>query len=282
MTDGAARLVFDLAAGEMAGLAFGPPGRDLDILFLHANGFNAHTYRAILAPLGTRFRVLAVDMRGHGRSSLPTDPTQHSWQVYADDLLELLAIVGPPRVLAGHSMGGATALLASPNLPPATKLVLFDPVLAPPPAYAHAAVHGVDYDHPMAKGALRRKADFPSRAAAFTAYRGRGAFATWRDETLADYLEDGLRALPEGGFRLSCAPEWEAANFAAAAIANPNAGLAETVCPAYVLKAEIGSVCALTDAPAQVRIEAIAGSSHFLPMEFPELVRAVLTDALEG
>ena len=287
MVGGAARRVFSLAAGEMAGLAFGPDERRLDILFLHANGFNALTCRSILAPLGMGMHVLAVDMRGHGLTRLPTETAGHSWRVYRDDLLALLAITGVPRVLAGHSMGGATAVLASPHLPAATKLVLFDPVLAPVALYDAAAVHGMGYDMPIAQGALRRKPNFESREAAFTAYRGRGAFTTWPDAVLRDYVQDGLRALPEGGFTLSCAPAWEAANFAAAGMVNPYMALAETACRTHVLKADIAPICALTEAQldaatrARVRIETVAGSSHFLPMERPDVVRRALLNALE-
>jgi surface antigen len=52
--------------GAIAALEFGPADRPLDVLFLHANGFNAGTYADILAPLGDRLRILAVDQRGHG------------------------------------------------------------------------------------------------------------------------------------------------------------------------------------------------------------------------
>src|SRR6185369_1776591 len=57
--------------GEMAFLDFGPPDRAPDVVFSHANGFNARTYRSILAPLAQDLRILAPDMRGHGASGLP-------------------------------------------------------------------------------------------------------------------------------------------------------------------------------------------------------------------
>ena len=52
----------------MAVLDFGPPDRAPDIVFSHANGFNARTYRSILAPLADRFRILAIDMGSRGIS----------------------------------------------------------------------------------------------------------------------------------------------------------------------------------------------------------------------
>ncbi|HYG26868.1 MAG TPA: alpha/beta hydrolase, partial [Caulobacteraceae bacterium] len=57
-------------AGEMSALDFGPADRPFDIVFLHANGFNALTYRSLLGPLSAGLRILAVDQRGHGESRL--------------------------------------------------------------------------------------------------------------------------------------------------------------------------------------------------------------------
>jgi pimeloyl-ACP methyl ester carboxylesterase len=270
-------------AGDMAVQEFGPAGRALDVLFLHANGFNAFTYRQILAPLGADLRVMAVDMRGHGHSRLPTIVEGHSWRVYADDVLALLAALGEvPRVLAGHSMGGATALLAAPALRggPPVELVLFDPVLAPPERYSAVP----DWEQPIARGALRRKGHFASGALAFIAYRGRGAFATWPDAVLQDYLADGLVAAPEGGVTLACAPGWEAANFASACIVSPYDGLEGTGGGVRVLKAERESVCFISGqepafgASDRGRLEVVPGTTHFLPMERPDLVRAALRE----
>ena len=49
-----------------------PPDRPVDIVFLHANGFNALTYQR--DPGTARrptLRVLALDQRGHGLTTLP-------------------------------------------------------------------------------------------------------------------------------------------------------------------------------------------------------------------
>ena len=80
-------------AGEMAALDFGPPDRAIDVVFLHANGFNALTYRSILGPLAAGLRVLAIDQRGHGASRLEARPegrrswirsaTMRRWQTHA-------------------------------------------------------------------------------------------------------------------------------------------------------------------------------------------------------
>ena len=54
----------------MAFLDFGAADRAVDAVFVHANGFNALTYRQILAPLTSHYRILAIDQRGHGATTL--------------------------------------------------------------------------------------------------------------------------------------------------------------------------------------------------------------------
>ncbi len=211
--------------GEIAALEFGPADRPLDILFCHANGFNALTYRSILAPL-EGLRVLAIDLRGHGATTLPTPiEDRDGWKIYRDDILALLPFVAEaPVVMAGHSMGGAARLLAAAAAPEKVRsLVLFDPVLMPD-ALSVAAAPSAVAQSPMVQGALRRRATFADKAAAFAAYRGRGAFATWSEAQLADYVEAGFVATDDGQVTLACAPAWEASNFASSPTSPPAAG----------------------------------------------------------
>lgn len=277
----ARRVALPARGGEMAVLDFGPPDRPVDIVFSHANGFNGRTYRSVLAPLADDLRILAVDMRGHGASTLPAvvDGWQ-GWLGYRDDLLALLASeTAGPVILAGHSMGGAASLLAAAEAPEHVKsLVLFDPVLLDT---ARAAADAGD--NPLAQGADRRRANFPDKAAAITAYTGRGAFRSWSSEQLADYVEAGFRATPEGEVTLTCAPAWEASNFRTHNY-DIWAAIRAIRCPIHMLRAEIGSTARIEGHEDDLRtvgavVETVPGTSHFLPMERPDLVRAALRSA---
>lgn len=272
--------------GTIAGLEFGPADRPLDVVFLHANGFNAGTYADVLAPLGERLRILAIDQRGHGRTTLPADPLAHdAWLVFRDDLLALLEALGEtPTVLAGHSMGGTVSLLAAgERADAARRLVLFDPVVITAERVALFGAEGLR-NSPLAMGARRRRATFPDRDAAFQAYDGRGAFRTWPAAALRGYLEDGLLEGEDGQLHLSCRPHWEAANFGAHHHDTVGAFSRSSV-PVRVLKAEIGSTCGLEAGEitaltgGRARTETVPGTSHFLPMERPDLVRAALVEA---
>ncbi|HUM69725.1 MAG TPA: alpha/beta fold hydrolase, partial [Chloroflexota bacterium] len=95
----------------MAGIAFGAETATPDIVFIHATGFNARTYRTLLAPLGERFHVLALDMRGHGLTNLPHKLFSYtSWKRHRDDLIAVLEHFTAPVTLAGHSMGATISL----------------------------------------------------------------------------------------------------------------------------------------------------------------------------
>jgi pimeloyl-ACP methyl ester carboxylesterase len=277
----ARQMALPTRGGEMAVLDFGPPGRPVDVVFSHANGFNARTYRSILAPLAAELRILALDLRGHGASTLPTViEGRDGWHEFREDLLALLAAATEgPVVLAGHSMGGTSSLLAAAAEPARVKgLLLFDPVIFTPGSAPEAIT-----DNPLAEGALRRRATFPSKAAVREAYTGRGAFRSWRPEQLADYVEAGFRDTVDGEVTLTCTPAWEASNFRTHNY-DPWAAFRATRCPIRILRAEHSSTARLDDGEAElratgrVRVETVPGTSHFLPMERPDLVRQVLRE----
>jgi pimeloyl-ACP methyl ester carboxylesterase len=269
--------------GAMAALEFGPAGRPVDIVFSHANGFNGRTYRTILEPLAADLRILALDLRGHGASTLPAVIEGRQWWLeFRDDLLALLAAAcEAPVVLAGHSMGGTSSLLAAAAEPDRVRaLALFDPVIFPVEAQGAGTA-----ESPLVAGAVRRRATFPSRQAVFEAYRGRGAFRTWSEEQLADYIEAGFRETPNGEVTLTCTPEWEASNFRTHNY-DPWAAFAESRCQIRVLRAAEGSTFRLEGrenelgADGRIQAQTIPSTTHFLPMERPQLVRDLLASCV--
>jgi pimeloyl-ACP methyl ester carboxylesterase len=277
------RLTLALPDGEMAAVALGDPARPIDLVFLHANGFNALTYRDLLGPLADRAHIVALDMRGHGLTRLPAgDHEREDWNLYRDDLIAAVQRLqlSKPAVFAGHSMGGTTALMAAPTLGGQVRsLVLLDPVIIRP-RFAKA-------EKPMelVEGARRRRRTFPSKGAALAAYVGRGAFKTWPPEAIADYVEDGFTEAEEG-VTLTCAPEWEASNFMAQG-SDPWAALDALTRPLTILRAEHGSTCLIREDDGLMQrpdrsVTTVPGTTHFLPIERPDVARAAILAALEG
>ncbi len=274
-------------AGAMAYLDYGDPARPVDAVFMHANGFNARAYRTILATLARSLRILTPDQRGHGATQLDTTREgRTSWNDLKDDLLAFLDALKIGRVaLAGHSMGGTASLLASAEAPERVRaLALFDPVILPPAATRQQDMAGV-LTSPMVAGALKRRRSFPSHAAAVEAYRGRGAFRTWTEAMLADYVAAGFKAAGDGTVELACTPEWEVSNYIHQAHDSWGA-FERSVCPIHILRAETDSPGRIEEqiedltATGRIRIDTVPGTTHFLPMERPDLVREAIAWAV--
>jgi len=272
--------------GTMAVLDFGDPKRPVDLIFSHANGFNAVTYRSILAPLASSLRILAPDLRGHGATRLPTSiEGRRDWHDHRDDLISLLeAFPGPPLVLAGHSMGGTASLLAAAERPDrVSQLVLFDPVIwggLTNLLFRTPLLRRFSDRIPLVKSARRRRATFDSREQALAAYRGRGAFKGWSDSALIDYLADGLTPDVEG-FILSCAPAWEASNFVSQSH-DPWRAMKTYRKPIRILKADTGSITQVPEHPRglhHVTVETVPQTGHLFPMTRADVVRDALFDA---
>jgi len=271
--------------GVMAALEFGPTDRPIDVIFAHANGFNARTYCAMLEPL-TTLRILAVDQRGHGFTELPTvTEGRTSWDDMVQDHLALLdALDIDEVVLAGHSMGASVSLMAAGRAPKKVRsVVMFDPVILSR-SMLKAAAEGELTRSPIVAVAAKRRAIFPSRDAAFESYVGKGAFKTWPDNILADYVAGGFKDRPDGQVELACAPSWESSDFASQ-LNDCWRAFADSHCPVSILLGEKGSPAWLkADMPTvnqdgRIGVQTIAGTTHFLPMERPDLVQAALLAA---
>jgi pimeloyl-ACP methyl ester carboxylesterase len=85
------------------------PGGAPPIVALHGLASNARWWDLVAARLSPRWRVLAPDLRGHGRSDRPD--TGYSFPEVAGDLRGLMEAEGLDRVVvAGHSWGASVAL----------------------------------------------------------------------------------------------------------------------------------------------------------------------------
>lgn len=287
------------AGGEMAGLEFGDPIKPLACVWIHATGFNAMTYQSLLAPLGLRARIAALDMRGHGRTTIPVKPRKlKSWNSMRDDVIEWLDSEAPQGVvLGGHSMGATVSLLVAAKRPDLVRgLVLADPVILKKSVYLFEHIlpimGRVFFRNNLVAQAKKRRAEFPSFEKALTGYTGRGAFATWREPFLADYLLDGLDRVDSNPhdsedqtWRLLCEPKFESATFAAQRHRPWKAfkKVRKSKRPITILRPNKASVIS-GDVRAQLIrmnpsmiMKPVRGTTHFLAMEAPYEVRDQLS-----
>ena len=81
------------------------------ILLLHGGHQSAHSWDLVSLHLAQRFRVLALDQRGHGDSEWARDVcyTNHEMSLDAEAFITVLGLERP--IVMGHSMGGRNAML---------------------------------------------------------------------------------------------------------------------------------------------------------------------------
>src|SRR5438067_12635208 len=122
-----------IAHYDSGGGAAGEP----PILLLHQSLARSEDWENIFPRLATRYRAIAYDARGHGKSGRAPD---YSLRAFADDALRILReIAKEPSVLIGHSLGALAALVAAGDAPDLVRgLVLEDPALNYPKAWVAA------------------------------------------------------------------------------------------------------------------------------------------------
>jgi pimeloyl-ACP methyl ester carboxylesterase len=104
---------------------------------------------------------------------------------------------------------------------------------------------------------------------------------------LADYVAGGFREREDGTVELSCAPAWEASNFAAQGNDTWRA-LERAPAPIDIYQSAAQSACHIGAAASlkrrnpRLRVHAVPQTTHFLPMERPDLVRDALLNAAEA
>jgi len=280
------RKTLTLSDGNVSYLEWNAVGDAPLLMFLHANGFNALTYRTLLSPLAGDFRIIAPDQRAHGLTTLSTQRSRPRWALYRDDLILIVAALGVrPAILAGHSLGATVSLLAAAKQPDLARgLVLAEPVMQPQ-RYAVSAMVlrklGLAERYlPRVGMTLKRRARFTSRDQAASGFRGRGIFKRWPDQVVTDYVEGGT--IPDGdGFRLACDPAWEA-EFYATYRFRLAAEASRVKVPVAILT---GTEESATDPNVLANFlrrtpnataKEIPGTSHFLPMEEPDIVRGAI------
>jgi len=121
-----------LRVSDADAIAYDDAGQGPLIVLVHGSPGTSRAWQPVAEQLAGRFRVVAPNLPGYGATTRPAGegPGDSS---YAAGLIEaLIAEVGPPAVLAGHSYGGAVALTTAlrGRVTPRA-LALFEPVAVP-------------------------------------------------------------------------------------------------------------------------------------------------------
>src|SRR5436190_1258955 len=183
-----------LAYFDSAGGVAGEPV----IVLLHQSLARSEDWENIFPRLATRYRTIAYDARGHGKSGRASE---YTLRAFADDALRILReIAKEPAVLIGHSLGALTALVAASDAPDLVRaIVLEDPPIPYPKAW-DAARYGA-LREPRLGGAVDDAAEWKlKKLPGVTVKRFPGSghlLHGFRPEQFIENIEPFLRKLRE-------------------------------------------------------------------------------------
>jgi pimeloyl-ACP methyl ester carboxylesterase len=279
-----ARLITSVDGVTIAMHDFGGTGSP--VLLSHATGFHAHCWEPVAHALNSRHHVVGLDHRGYGDAET-VDPTTMTWDQYGLDALaaarHLYAEHNEPIIGIGHSMGGASLLMAAHAEPHLFRaLFVFEPIVFPPPD----PDAGERPDSPLPAGARKRRSRFPSFEAAIENFAAKPPMAAFNAVAREAYVRHGFKPTPDGDIELKCLPEHEARTYETGGISGAWDSLPSITTPVWVLSGAIApfqpSAFAITVA------ERIPGSTyvrwdevgHFGPLEKPELIAQYVTSVV--
>jgi pimeloyl-ACP methyl ester carboxylesterase len=158
------------------------------LLLSHGFGATGRMWDGQRRAFADRWRVISWDMRGHGETESPDDPTGYSADLTVGDMRDLLAHLGIRRaIIGGLSLGGYVSLAFHAQHPEMTRaLVLCDT--------------GPGYRNPEARTAwneraLRRAADLEARGLAALSGSSREMRESVRHHRSAQWLAHAARGM---------------------------------------------------------------------------------------
>ena len=251
------------------------PADGPDLLLLHATGFLSWLWHPVASRLHGKFNIIVPDLYGYRKS----DPEKGGlgWDILAHDVYKLCLSLGlKTPCIAGHSMGGAVAVLCAAlhDLKP-RRLMLIEPIFLPEQAYT--SIRTVE-QHPLALKAIKRKNSWLDRNDTRSYLKGRNLFAAWDSEMLELYLEHGFVEPGGSGLALACSPSDEASLFMGSTAINPWPLLSEVKCPVLVLEGEKTGNRSFVDLQKAMALfrnadyVEVKGAGHLVPMEQPGTV----------
>lgn len=236
------------------GVGYSTCGQGECIALLHPIGLRGDFWQPVVERLASDYRVLAIDLRGHGDSDMSDAP--YTLDAIADDCLEMLRSLTGPCVVVGCSMGSAVA----------QSMAVRDPAMIKAAVFANGS-------GPRTGG----RTDVLEQRAA----RAQLGMPAVLDETIERWFAKAYAAAhPHSVAQVA---EWLLTGDATVhakgwrALADRTDAYAKITMPVLVIaggedaSATPDSVKALADALPNTRYAEIAGAGHLAPLEQPNV-----------
>ena len=177
-------------------------------IFIHGTGLVSRMWEPVITRLGEEFRAICVDFRAHGATTNPADVNFFEHRMVADVVSVIDALEVRDAWVVGHSMGGATGLLASLARPEAFQRAwVFEPIIF------ERTEDRPEGAFDFVEATKRRRSVFPSRKDAVDRYSSRPPLDELHPECLKAYVDHGFVDLADGSVELACNPILESRAF---------------------------------------------------------------------
>jgi pimeloyl-ACP methyl ester carboxylesterase len=184
--------IFHVDAGgvRLGGLRWEADSAAPTLVTVHGITANAWTWAPMARIINGRMQIVAIDVRGRGRSA--EAPAPYGIVQHADDVAAAISALGlGPVVLAGHSMGTYIAMMCAERHPELiSRLVLVDGAVALP------LPEGLDaqtaLDRTLGPSLARLQQSWPDPAAYKQMWEAHPAFAAGLTPEMEKYALDDL------------------------------------------------------------------------------------------
>lgn len=243
------------------------------ILLLHGGSAHAHWWDAFAASVADSYRVLAIDLRGHGDSAHPAPPA-YRIDDYAADVAAFVSKQGLDRChLIGHSLGGMVAVAyARQTQRHLRSLIVVDSRLKVTEAGARYMSRLRNFPMPV----------YRDREQAIRRFRLLPTNTTAEPELLAHVAAHGIRQLADGRWTL----KFDRESFAHAEPQDLTSTLECVACPILIVRGVHSSLLSaagaavLAAAAPHAAVAEIADAHHHVmldnPIAFARAVRGFL------
>ncbi|HYK99363.1 MAG TPA: alpha/beta hydrolase [Candidatus Acidoferrales bacterium] len=202
------------------------------ILLIHSSSTRSEDWENIYPRLATRYRTIAYDQRGHGKSGRAS---RYSLTDFVDDGVRMVRqVVKGPVVIIGHSLGAATAIgIAALEPDEVVALILEEPPIAfmkdwdpKRPQAIHDALQQVEDPKAFLRAVEKLPLSSPGPRGERTFGEARGFYAA---ERMITYIRDIDPAFPASR---AAGPDEEGA-------AALNEWLPKLTCPVLLMAGEV-------------------------------------------
>jgi pimeloyl-ACP methyl ester carboxylesterase len=241
------------------------------LLMAHATGMHGWVFRPLAEQLAEHFHCWALDLRGHGDSTMADTP-QVDWTGFGHDILAVIDYLDADHIVGfGHSLGGAALVMAADKRPGAFKsLLLYEPAIVEPIESAPPSIHETqDF---MVAAAQRRRSTFNSRAEAMENYAIKFPMSEVSANSLHAYVAHGFVESDDGSIHIKCRPDVEAKIFAGTFNQDAWRCLGDPRCPIHLIQGAATDdmhdsaaveMATLFDLP----LRKVEGLGHFGPLQ---------------